>query len=168
MQKECIHPAVVYFNALLAGDLRVPMQIFKVARLFVPSLAATAMDTVNADGFADLRCCPLLNSPAIMFGIASELERYKLLLVDFDVALHTSGRQWWQSNKHQLPNMFAALKKILLLQPNLASPERVFAILRQIRQPQDHQTLNDWMELCVMTKYNQRRIWQDDEQSVDF
>ena len=38
--QTCAQPALNYFNGLLCGNLAIPLKIFKVARLFVPTFAA--------------------------------------------------------------------------------------------------------------------------------
>ena len=58
------------------------------------------------------------------------------------------------SQQCQLPHWASLVKKLLLIQPSLASAERVFSLLNNALNDQQDNALEDYLEASVMTRYN--------------
>ena len=59
---------------------------------------------------------------------------------------------WWSAQEWALPNWTAALKKILLTQPNSASVECLFSILQNTFSKQQDAALEETVEASVMLR----------------
>ena len=70
--------------------------------------------------------------------------------------LSTDICEWWKSNETVLPNWGGAAKKALLVQPSSAASERVFSLLNNTFGKKQNNSLEDYVESCIMLQYNNR------------
>ena len=97
--RACVQPAYDYFNLKFRKDLKRLLDVFKAARLFLPSKfhelkpSATDIDC--------LRAFPFLNSQPTIDGLKSEIPTY--LAASEDVSAEIEPIVWWKSHAVELP-----------------------------------------------------------------
>ena len=64
--------------------------------------------------------------------------------------------KWWRAAKDELPATFQLLRAVLVYSPNSCPPERVFSILNDSFDDDQHQSYADYMEYSLMRQYNAR------------
>ena len=98
---------------------------------------------------AELRKFSFLNNVATVDGLVNELPRY-LAAADGTVIEEEEEKvQWWARHARTLPNWSAVVRKLLLVQPNSASAERVFSLMNL-----QENALEETVEASVMLRYN--------------
>ena len=63
---------------------------------------------------------------------------------------------WWSSNSDKLPAFSFVLRAVLANSPNSIPPERLFSILGNTFDPDQHRSYADYMELACMLQFNER------------
>ena len=64
--------------------------------------------------------------------------------------------EWRKSNETVLPNWGGAARKALLVQPSSAASERVFSLLNNTFGKKQNNSLEDYVESCIILQYNNR------------
>ena len=148
--KRCVQPGLDYFQHQLGSSLKGPLAAFKAARLFSPSKVHTMQpDAIAVDS---LSAFPFLTDHTA--GLKAELPTYLAKAADVDPSF--CPLEWWKINAPELPCWSAAVRKVLLVQPSSAAPERVFSLLKVNFGDQQEHTLQDYIEASLMLQYNKR------------
>ena len=70
--------------------------------------------------------------------------------------LSTDICEWRKSKETVLPNWGGAARKALLVQPSSAASERVFSLLNNTFGKKQNNSLENYVESCIMLQYNNR------------
>ena len=89
----------------------------------------------------------LLNVPATITGLKTELPSYKAAVEDIDLSV--DSLDWWKRHEQKLPNWCSAL-----VQPTSAAAERVFSLLQNSFSQRQSTSLEDYIETSIMLQYN--------------
>ena len=65
--------------------------------------------------------------------------------------------KYWKNSESTLPQWATSAKKILVVQPSSAAVERVFSMLTNAFKDQQHNSLQDYIEVSTMLRYNNRK-----------
>ena len=149
--QACVDPAIHYYKQRLNDSMKVPLQAFKAARLFVPSKVQEM--NVNTQSVDSLAVFPFFD-PLQLQHLKAELPNYIAACEDIDPSQDTLT--FWRNHKSSLPNWSAAASKVAVLQPSSAAAERVFSLLKQSFSEAQNATLQDIIETSVMLQYNNR------------
>ena len=154
--KNCAEPALNYFKQQLTSSLKVPLAAFKASRLFNPNTVkflnpdASSVDTLSV--------IPFFNQEEIT-ALKRELPSYlaKIEAIDNDDSSDVDCLKFWKSSESTLPQWAAAVKKILIVQPSSAAVERVFSMLNNAFKDKQQNSLQDYIEVSTMLRYNNRK-----------
>ena len=61
---------------------------------------------------------------------------------------------WWLNHVEDLPHWSSAAQMVALVQPSTAAVERVFSILKASFDPQQDNSLQDYVESSLILQYN--------------
>ena len=143
--------AYEYFQHQLESSLKVPLSAFKAVQIFNPH----KLDTLKPDvsHVNSLRIIPAFED--------SELERLKAELPTYmakanGISSEVNALEWWKLNSLDLPSWSNGLKKILVIQPSSAAPERVFSLLSSRFGDQQESSLSDYIEASTMLRFNHK------------
>ena len=130
------------------------VRAFKAARLCCPiqvqALHPTAASVQELKQFSFI-------TDAEVVQLVEELPNY-LAIADGEAIETEEGKvQWWATHAAALPNWSTAVKKILLVQPSSASPDRVFSLLQNAFSKQQEATLEETVKTSVMLGYNDNK-----------
>ena len=67
-----------------------------------------------------------------------------------DVDPTISKTDWWSNHESELPNWSKASKLSLLFQPSSAAAKRVYSLLQNSFNDQQHSSLEDYIEASIM------------------
>ena len=154
--KQCISPALRFFQRKFSQEFHDLVRTFKSARLCCPVQNLHP----NAASLAELRKFSFLNNDATIDGLVNELPCY-LAAADGTVIEEEEEKvQWWARHARTLPNRSAVVRKLLLVQPTSASAERVFSLMNHFFTHLQENALEETVEVSVMLRYNknQRKI----------
>lgn len=154
--KNCVEPALNYFRQQLTSSLKVPLAAFKASRLFNPNIIKLLNpDTSSVDA---LSVIPFFNQEEIT-ALKRELPSYlgKIAAIDNDDSSDVDCLKFWKNSESTLPQWAAAAKKILVVQPSSAAVERVFSMLNNAFKDQQHNSLQDYIEVSTMLRYNNHK-----------
>ena len=90
--KKCVEPGHSYFNRQLTSSLKGPLQAFKSARLFLPSIIYSIKPDVSS--IDSLAAFPFLRDS--IDDLKKELHLYIAKVQDVDVTAHTEILKWWK------------------------------------------------------------------------
>ena len=150
--RECIKPAIKYFEEHLKADLMdIPLKAFKAARYFSPHY----VKKIKPES-ADLSS--LLNLPFITSSKLSELkdEFPKYYVLAAEVSSDISSLDFWKDHTASIQIWSNTAQNVLLLQPSSAAAERVFSVLNNTFASKQLRALEDYVEASVMLQYNKR------------
>ena len=119
--KACVNPAIQYYQQRLNDSMKIPMQAFKAARLFVP--ARVQEMSINVQALDSLSVFPFLDTVEIA-QLKTELPNYVAACEDVD-SLHDI-LTFWRNHATSLSHWSTAASKVLVVQPSSAAAERVF------------------------------------------
>lgn len=153
--KECVQPAIEYFEACLNGPLKTALSAFKAARLFVPhKVTEMKPDSYDID---ILTAFPFLSSQEMLSALKTELPQY---LAQADgTRSDYSPLEFWKRRASSLPNWASAAIKVLVIQPSSAASERIFSLLNNSFSDQQERSLQDYIETSLMLQYNKHSVW---------
>ena len=154
--KNCVEPALNYFRQQLTSSLKVPLAAFKASQLFNPNIIKLLNpDTSSVDA---LSVIPFFNQEEIT-ALKRELPSYlgKIAAIDNDDSSDMDCLKFWKNSESTLPQWAAAAKKILVVQPSSAVVERVFSMLNNAFKDQQHNSLQDYIEVSTMLRYNNHK-----------
>ena len=88
-----------------------------------------------------------------------ELPNYlgKIAAIANDDSSDVDCLKFWKNSESTLPQWAAAAKKILVVQPSSAAVERVFSMLNNAFKDQQHNSLQDYIEVSTMLRYNNHK-----------
>ena len=147
--RNCMQPALDYFEGLLDSSLKEDISIFKAVRIFNPQKVAMLkpdVSHVNA-----LQIIPFKNEE--LEKLKAELPSY-LAKVD-DISDDLDPLEWWKLNASVLPHWSNDVKKVLAIQPSSAAAGRVFSLLNSGFSDLQENSLKDYIEASIMLRYNQ-------------
>lgn len=151
--RNCVQPALDYFEHQLQTSLKAPLAAFKAARFFCPHklglLKPTAADIDLLSAF------PFL-SPQELSSLKSELPTYLVKADGIDPTV--DHLQWWKQYSILLPGWASAAKKVPLTQPSSAAAERVFLLLKSAFGEQQDNSLQDYIEAFLLLRYNKQSL----------
>ena len=150
--RECIKPAIKYFEEHLKADLMdIPLKAFKAARYFSPHY----VKKIKPES-ADLSS--LLNLPFITSSKLSELkdEFPKYYVLAAEVSSDISSLDFWKDHTASIQRWSNTAQNVLLLQPSSAAAERVFSVLNNTFASKQLRALEDYVEASIMLQYNKR------------
>ena len=81
----------------------------------------------------------------------------KIEAIDNDDSSDVDCLKFWKSSESTLPQWAAAVKKILIVQPSSAAVERVFSMLNNAFKDKQQNSLQDYIEVSTMLRYNNRK-----------
>ena len=125
--KACVNPAIQYYQQRLNDSMKIPMQAFKAARLFVPSKVQEMR--IDAQVLDSLSVFPFFDTVEIA-QLKTELPNYIAACEDID-PLHNI-LTFWKNHASSLPHWAMAASKVLVVQPSSAAAERVFSLLKHL------------------------------------
>ena len=140
----------VFSLVKMSNDLKCSCDAFKAAQLFVPH-KVHEMQPIAAD-VDQLTALPFLDNAAVLHNLKAELSSY--LAAACSAIASTDTLEWWESHHEDLPHWAAAVLEVALVQPSLASVERVFSILKSSFGPQQDSSLQDYVQSSLMLQYN--------------
>lgn len=68
---------------------------------------------------------------------------------------------WWQGQRNRLPSWHLLFEQAVLLHPNSAGAERVFALYKNLFGKEQQALLEDYKETAVMMRYNEVQRYKD-------
>ena len=148
--RNCMQPALDYFEGLLDSSLKENISIFKAVRIFNPQKVAMLkpdVSHVNA-----LQIIPFFKNEELE-KLKAELPSY-LAKVD-DISDDLDPLEWWKLNASVLPHWSNAVKKVLAIQPSSAAAGRVLSLLNSGFSDLQENSLKDYIEASIMLRYNQ-------------
>lgn len=119
-----------------------------------PTLSAFLRDVKNFDFVTDQNVQDLLGEQAAYVAACAHLPTAADRADDGSSGIDL--RAFWRGKREQLPNMYAMVRKIMLVQPSSAACERVFSLLTSTFNPQQDQALADYIEVSLMLQYNHK------------
>ncbi len=146
---SCVQPGIDYFQLKFGDDTKPPLSQFKAMRYFSPT-RIQELQPIASD-IDSLSAIPFFNDTGVITGLKEELPAY---LARANGVNLPDICEWWKNDKTALPNWSDAAKKSLLVQPSSAASERVFSILNNTFGPKQNNTLEDYIESCIMLQYN--------------
>ena len=153
--KQCISPALRFFQRKFSQEFHDLVRTFKSARLCCPVQVQNLHP--NAASLAELRKFSFLNNDATIDGLVNELPRY-LAAADGTVIEEEEEKvQWWARHARTLPNWSAVVRKLLLVQPTSASAERVFSLMNHFFTHLQENALEETVEASIMLRYNKNQ-----------
>ena len=111
----------------------------------------------TAASVEELKLFPFLNNDATISRLVRELPLYLAIADGAGVESEEAKVRWWSSQERAFPNLSTAVKKILLIQPNSASAEHVFTILKNTCSKQQDAALEETVEASVVLRYNGKK-----------
>lgn len=151
--KNCIQPALDYFNKQISISLSHSLMAFKAARLFCPHKVGFLKPT--ASDVESLSLFPFISQETIAM-LQKELPSY--LAKAEGTAPDVDYLHWWKNNADSLPIWASCAQKILSVQPSSSAAERVFSIINASFHDQQDNALQDYIEASVMLQYNYKGI----------
>jgi len=156
--KNCVEPALNYFKQQLTSSLKTPLAAFKASRLFNPN--TVKLLNPDASSVDALSAIPFFNQEevaALKNELPSYLAKIDTVSNDNDDSPNIDCLNFWKSSESTLPLWAAAAKKILVVQPSSAAVERVFSMLNNAFKDQQQNSLQDYIEVSTMLRYNNRK-----------
>ena len=133
--------------------MKIPLQAFKAARLFVPSKVQEM--NIDAQAVDTLAIFPFFDSLELQH-LKTELPSYIAACEDIDRSLDVL--KFWKNHASSLPHWSTAASKVAVVQPSSAAAERVFSILRRSFSDTQNGSLQDLIETSVMLQCNNRDV----------
>jgi len=153
--RNCVEPAVKYFKQQLASNLKTPLEAFKAAQLLNPNkVKFMHLDASSVDA---LSLFPFFTQEQIV-ALKKELPSYLAKVRSTGDDSDIDCLKWWKSHESTLPVWSDATKRVLVVQPSSAAVERVFSILNTAFGNYQQNSLQDYIEVSTMLKYNSRDI----------
>jgi hAT family C-terminal dimerisation region len=158
---SCMEPGFNYFRAKFWGidddntpaELASQMGIFKAARYLVPNKAKElGFNLAKLEDLSAFKC--VMRGNINVQDLGGEMAAYSAAFDD--VAPEVDLCTFWKSREQTLPFFFALFCRVCLMQPSSASCERVFSILTHFFDGQREHALQDYVETCIMLRYNHR------------
>ena len=173
--QEITRPVRAHFELKWSagGQLSEQMRIFKVVRIFNPwrvcdivgigaQFSALLTDLMSLPFFA-----AALHTPSVT-DMAAEFPTYLALATGIQppmLEVNVMGRfslaaeaeallEWWRAHKVQLPNLFKAVKAIVVITPSSATVERVFSLLNATFGDSATQSAADYVQATIQAQYN--------------
>lgn len=131
------------------------MIFFKAARLWDPRNIEEYHGSVTA--WCD--ATPVLKT--LVPGLVAELPAYRAKAKDVEGDVDVL--RWWRKWRQELPKWAEALRIVALVQPSSAGIERLFSELKHKYTVLHGNALNDFIESCTLTAYNDRQRSKADE-----
>ena len=155
MKKNCVEPALNYFKQQLTLSLKVPLAAFKASWLFNPN--TFKLLNPDASSVDALSVIPFFSQEEIT-ALKRELPTYlgKIAATDNDDPSDVDCLKFWK-NSESIPQWAAATKKILVVQPSSAVVERLLSMLNNAFKDQQHNSLQNYIEVSTMLRYNNRK-----------
>ena len=145
-----------YFRQQLTLSLKVLLAAFKASRPFNPNIVKLL--NPDASSVDALSVIPFFNQEEIT-ALKRELPSYlgKIAAIDNDDSSDVDCLKFWKNSESILPQWAAAAKKILVVQSSSAAVERVFSLLNNAFKDQQHNSLQDYIEVSTMLRYNNHK-----------
>lgn len=150
--RECIKPAVKYFDEHLKADLMdIPLKAFKAARYFSPHYVKKIKpECANLSSLLNL---PLITSSKLS-ELKEEFPKYSVLAAE--VSSDLSSLDFWKDHTTSIEKWRNAAQNVFLLQPSSAAAERAFSVLNNTFGNKQLKSLEDYIEASTMLQYNKR------------
>ena len=149
-----INPGFRFYQQKFSVQFHNIVRAFKAAHLCCPiqvqALHPTAASVPELKQFSFI-------TDAEVVQLVEELPNYLAIADGAAIETEEGKVQWWVTHTTALPNWSAAVKKILLVQPSSASPERVFSLLQNAFSTQQEAALEETVETSVMLRYNDNK-----------
>lgn len=97
----------------------------------------------------------------LMAGLEGEYGLYKQLARTAPTDVEADILPWWQGQRNVLPSWHLLLEQAVLLHPNSAGAERVFALYKNLFGKEQQALLEDYKETAVMLRYNEIQRYKD-------
>ena len=150
--RECIKPAIKYFDEHLKADLMdIPLKAFKAARYFSPHFVKKIKP--ECADLSSLQNLPFI-TPTRLLELRDEFPKYAVLTAD--LSCDYSSLKFWKDHELSIPKWSDAARNIFLLQPSSAAVERVFSVLNNSFGKKQLGSLEDYIETSVMLQFNKR------------
>lgn len=151
--KSCVDPAIQYYKQRLEDSMKIPLQAFRAAHMFVPSkVREKNTDTQAVDSLAVF---PFFDTVELQH-LKTELPNYIAACEDVDASHDICT--FWKNHESTLPYWSAAASKVVVIQPSSAAVERVFSVLNRSFSDAQNGSLQDLVETFVMLQFNKRSV----------
>lgn len=151
--KACVNPAIQYYQERLEDSMRIPLQAFRAACVFVPfKVQEMNIDTHAVDSLAVF---PFFDTVELQC-LKTELPNY--IAACEDVGTSHDVCTFWKNHENILPHWSAAASKVAVIQPYSAAAERVFSVLNRSFNDTQNGSLQDLVETSVMLQFNKRSV----------
>ena len=162
-----IAPAIKYFEDTMEGKRGAQLARMKAVRFLNPLHAMGNLVTeADIDGLSLFK---FYNHPKVGPAITkmkSEIATYNSKVKSIkplSQRRHPKTQKdtfdmgdWWRANGDSVPAFKYVLRAVLTNSPNSIPPERVFSILNNTFDDDQHRALADYMELSLQLQYNER------------
>lgn len=164
---QCTQPGIQHFLKKFVGVDGAPaqfekqMSFFKLASFFHPCTMADKRP--SAEEFRDaMSAQPVVAELAN--SIFPEVPLYAAVVEDLDDSVQPL--KWWRRHAGDLPNLYKAVKIILLIQPSSAASERVFSLLNALISSRQDRSLEETLEATLMARMNTAKFVTEDLPSL--
>ena len=151
--KSCVQPAIQYYKQRLDDSMKVPLQAFKAARIFVPSKVQEMQITVS--DVDELAVFPFIDT-TVLQQLKTELPQYVAACAS--VTPSHDVLMFWHNHSSTLPYWSTTAAKVTLMQPSSAAAERAFSILKASFSDTQTGCLQDLVGSSCMLQYNNRDV----------
>lgn len=97
----------------------------------------------------------------LMVRLEAEYNLYKHLATTAPNDATSDVLPWWQGQRNALPSWHLLFEQAVLLHPNSAGAERVFALYKNLFGKEQEALLEDYKETAVMMRYNEIQRYKD-------
>lgn len=105
----------------------------------------------------------------LMVGLEAEYNLYKHLAATAPAADDQENLlPWWQGQRNALPSWHLLLEQAVLLHPNSAGAERIFALYKNLFAKEQQALLEDYKETAVMLRYNEIQRYKDRQNEYQY
>ena len=133
--------------------MKIPLQAFKAARVFLPSKVQEM--NINTQAVESLAVFPFFDAVELQH-LKTELPNYIAACEDVDSSHDVCT--FWKNRKQTLPHWSAAACKVAVIQPSSAAAERVFSVLNGSFSDTQNSSLQNLIETSVMLQFNKRSV----------
>ena len=151
-----IEPALTYFDQKFSVDLRTAMVCFEAFDLCNPINICHMSSAVVAEKLNKLHGINMkfLTSQHVL-QLRAELPAFVAQARDMDVDVDVL--HWFKQRCKVIPAWSAYFKKVVIIAPSSAASERVFSVLRRVRDSDQDTALFDATQVAVMGAFNGRK-----------
>ncbi len=104
----------------------------------------------------------------LMVRLEAEYNLYRHLAPTAPADAESDVLPWWQGQRNTLPSWHLLFEQAVLLHPNSAGAERVFALYKNLFGKEQQALLEDYKETAVMMRYNEIQRYKDRQNVYEY